>query len=76
VIARWSSELNWDTRIVYIERHQRWWWNAWLAATETELYGFADSQETAYRTMQQAIRAAATAPQLTTAAPDQPRDRQ
>jgi hypothetical protein len=51
----WSSDLSWDTRVVYIERHQRWWWNAWLAAMETELYGFADSREEATRAMYQAI---------------------
>jgi hypothetical protein len=61
VNAQWSSDLSWDTRVVYIERRQRWWWNAWLAATETELWGFADSQETAYRAMQRAIRDAGTA---------------
>jgi hypothetical protein len=54
--AQSSADLSWDTRVVYIERRQRWWWNAWLGATETELYGFADSQESAYRAMQVAIR--------------------
>jgi hypothetical protein len=34
----------------------------WLAATETELYGFADTQEVAYRAMQVAIRQARTSP--------------
>ncbi len=53
--AQWSSDQSWDTRVVFIERHQRWWWNAWLAATETELYGFADSREEATRAMYQAI---------------------
>jgi hypothetical protein len=57
--ARWSSDLSWDTRVVYIQRHQRWWWNAWLGSTETELYGFADSQEAATRAMYQAIKDAA-----------------
>jgi hypothetical protein len=60
--VQWSSDLSWDTRVVYIERHGRWWWNAWLAATETELYGFADTQEVAYRAMQVAIRQARTTP--------------
>lgn len=55
---RRSSELSWDTRVVYIESRQRWWYNAWLEATATELYGFADSQEAAYRAMQVAIREA------------------
>jgi hypothetical protein len=63
----WSSDLNWDTRVVYIQRHQRWWWNAWLAATETELDGFAASQEEATRAMYQAIKEARTAP-----SPDRP----
>jgi hypothetical protein len=58
----WSGyDLSWDTRVVYIQRHQRWWWNAWLAATDTELFGFADSQEAAYRAMQVAIREAGSA---------------
>jgi hypothetical protein len=52
----WSgSDLSWDARVVYIERHRRWWWNAWLASTETELYGFASSREEAARAMYQAI---------------------
>lgn len=60
--ARWSSALSWDTRVVFIERQQRWWWNAWLESTETELFGFADSQEAAYRAMQVAIREAGSGP--------------
>ncbi|OZM82305.1 hypothetical protein [Pseudonocardia sp. MH-G8] len=60
--AEWSSDLRWDTRVVYIERHHRWWWNAWLASTETELYGFADSEEEAARSMYQAVKQAASAP--------------
>jgi hypothetical protein len=71
--AQWSSDLSWDTRVVYIERHQRWWWNAWLAFSATELYGFADSQEAAYRAMQVAIREAGQAP---TPLPDLPPDRE
>lgn len=67
--AQWSSDLSWDMRVVYIERRQRWWWNAWLAVTETELYGFADSQEAAYRAMQVAIREARTGP-----TPEQPHE--
>lgn len=59
--AQWPSALGWDTRVVFLERRQRWWWNAWLAATDTELYGFADSQEAAYRAMQVAIREASSA---------------
>jgi hypothetical protein len=59
--TRWSSDLSWDTRVVFIERRQRWWWNAWLAATDMELFGFADSQEAAYRAMRVAIREAGSA---------------
>jgi hypothetical protein len=55
---------------VYIERHQRWWWNAWLASTETELYGFADSQEEATQAMYQAIKDTGTSPALSTALVD------
>lgn len=50
--------------MVYLERHRRWWWNAWLASTETEMYGFADSQEEATRAMYQAIKNANTDPTL------------
>ncbi|MGH3588737.1 MAG: hypothetical protein ACRDQ0_20705 [Pseudonocardia sp.] len=60
--ARWSSSLSWDTRVVYNERQQRWWWNAWLESTATELYGFADSEEEAARSMYQAVKEARTAP--------------
>jgi hypothetical protein len=70
VTARRSSSLSWDTRVVYIERHQRWWWNAWLASTETELYGFADSQEEATQAMYQAIKDTGTSPTLTMALDD------
>ena len=54
--AIWPSSHRWDTRVVYIEKQRRWWWNAWLAASATELYGFADSQEDASRDMYQAIQ--------------------
>jgi hypothetical protein len=60
--ALWPSAFRWDTRVVYIEKRQRWWWNAWRAATATELYGFADSQEEAKREMYQAIERAEPAP--------------
>jgi hypothetical protein len=46
----------WDTRIVWIERRQRWWWNAWRESTSTELWGFADSQLDALRGMTAALR--------------------
>lgn len=45
----------WDTRVVFIERRQRWWWNAWRESTSTELYGFASSREEASQAMYQAI---------------------
>jgi hypothetical protein len=60
--TRRSSDPSWDTRVVYVERRQRWWWNAWLASTATELYGFADSREDASRAMYQAIKDAQRAP--------------
>ncbi len=72
----WSSDLSWDTRVVYVERQQRWWWNAWLAATETELYGFADSQEEATRAMNRSIRQAAASPRPTTVRHDRRPERQ
>jgi hypothetical protein len=48
----------WDTRVVFVERQQRWWWNAWREATATELYGFAHSQEEASQAMYRAIEQA------------------
>ncbi|GAA1264594.1 hypothetical protein GCM10009609_29780 [Pseudonocardia aurantiaca] len=48
----------WDTRVVYIERQQRWWWNAWRPSTSTELYGFADSRDEAREAMVRAIEQA------------------
>jgi len=52
----------WDTRVVFIERRELWWWNAWHAATSTELYGFADSREEAIRAMYQAIENVGVSP--------------
>ena len=45
----------WDTRILWLEQKRRWWWNAWHAATTTELYGFADSESGARRDLTAAI---------------------
>jgi hypothetical protein len=45
----------WDTRVVFIERQGRWWWNAWRERTATELYGFADSPQAAREAMYRAI---------------------
>jgi hypothetical protein len=59
--APWSRRV-WDTRVVYIERRQRWWWNAWRASTSTELHGFADSQEEATQAMYRAIEQAGPSP--------------
>jgi hypothetical protein len=56
--ALWPSALRWDTRVVYTEKRNRWWWNAWRESTATELYGFADSPEQAGREMHQAIEQA------------------
>jgi hypothetical protein len=56
--AVWPSAMRWDTRIVFIEKRGRWWWNAWRASTATELYGFAASREDATRDMYQAIERA------------------
>jgi hypothetical protein len=52
------SAARWDTRVVYIAKRQRWWWNAWREATRTELYGFAVSREDATQDMYQAIQRA------------------
>jgi hypothetical protein len=51
-------------RVVLVERRQRWWWNAWRAATSTELCGFADSRADAWAAMNVAINAASVPDQL------------
>ena len=48
----------WDTRVQFIERRQRWWWNAYRRSTGTELYGFTDSREQAQQAMYRAIEQA------------------
>lgn len=55
----------WDTRVVYIEQKQRWWWNAWFEDVAVELYGFASSRQEASRAMYQAIERAGTPPRPT-----------
>ncbi|MGH3588712.1 MAG: hypothetical protein ACRDQ0_20580 [Pseudonocardia sp.] len=60
--GRWSSALSWDTRVVWNERRQRYWWNAWLESTETELSGWADTREEAVRAMQRAVQEARRQP--------------
>jgi hypothetical protein len=48
----------WDVRIVFVERRQCWWWNAWRPSTCTELHGFADSPDEAAQEMYRAIEEA------------------
>ena len=48
----------WDTCVVFVERRQRWWRNAWRPSTCTELSGFADSEEEAAQDMFRAIEQA------------------
>ena len=57
-----NATAPWDTRVAYIERRQRWWWNAWRESTETELYGFTDSEVEASQQMQRAIEHAGPSP--------------
>jgi hypothetical protein len=54
----------WDTRVVFIEREQRWWWNAWRESTATELYGFAYSRKEASQAMYRGIERAGLPYQL------------
>jgi hypothetical protein len=61
---------DWDTRVVWLEQRQCWWWNAWRARTATELHGFADSQEEASQAMYQAIERAGPSPALGQPRPD------
>jgi len=49
-------KAGWDTRVLFVEQKQRWWWNAYLEVLETELYGFADSREEAQQAMSRAIQ--------------------
>lgn len=59
----------WDTRVVFVQRRGRWWWNAWREQTKTELYGFADSEQDARDAMYAAIAQAPPWP-----APPRPRE--
>lgn len=52
----------WDLRVVWIDRRQRWWWNAWRESTSTELSGFADSRDAAWTAMNTAVSAAMVPP--------------
>ena len=52
------GEREWDTRQVWNQREQRWWWNAWRERTATELWGFSDDEMTAYTAMTAAIQKA------------------
>lgn len=61
---RGQRDGGWDIRVVFVERKSRWWWNAWRAATSTELYGFADSRSDAWTAMNAAINARAQPDQL------------
>jgi hypothetical protein len=51
-------EREWDIRLVWNQREQRWWWNAWRERTATELWGFADDEAAAYAAMTEAIEKA------------------
>lgn len=64
VSARSRREGGWDMRVAFIERRQCWWWNAWRAATSTELYGFADTRADAWSAMNDAISGAQLPDQL------------
>lgn len=57
-----SRLIGWDVRIVFVERRQCWWWNAWRQVTGTELHGFAASPEEAAREMYRAIEEAGASP--------------
>lgn len=46
----------WDMRVIWIVKRQRWWWNAWRESTSTELWGFAESHGTALRAMTVAMQ--------------------
>lgn len=64
-VAAGGRRVNgWDMWVVYVERRQRWWWNAWRATTSTELYGFTDSRADAWTVMSAAINTAHVPDQL------------
>jgi hypothetical protein len=45
----------WDTRVIWNEQRQQWWWNAWRESTSTEFSGFADSREAAQYALASAV---------------------
>lgn len=56
------SRRVWDVRVVWIEKRQRWWWNAWRESTGIELYGFAETRDVARNDMYAAIEAVTVTP--------------
>jgi hypothetical protein len=54
----------WDTRVVWLEAKQCWWWNAWRASTATELHGFAETEAAASQAMLEAIAGAPPDPPM------------
>ncbi len=45
----------WDTRVVFVPRAGRWWWNAWDPVAEVERSGFADTRDGARAALAGAI---------------------
>jgi hypothetical protein len=55
VARRKVTQREWDIKVVWIERRQKWWWNAWQESTSTELWGFAESRELAVTALTAAV---------------------
>jgi hypothetical protein len=42
-----GDPCRWDTRVLFVERVGRWWWNAWDPVDAVERSGYTDTREQA-----------------------------
>lgn len=45
----------WDTRVLFVERTGRWWWNAWDRVGEVERSGDAATRDEAHAALMDVI---------------------
>lgn len=50
-----SETRRWDTRVLFVERTGRWWWNAWDRVGEVERSGDAATPDEARTALAAAV---------------------
>jgi hypothetical protein len=50
-----SETRCWDTRVLFVERTGRWWWNAWDRVGEVERSGYAATRDEARAALAEAV---------------------